>query len=164
MIQHLELVLGGKKMSVIEIRLCKQSDLPNVISLMNELKEVASSGHQLELENVQTIFSDMEKLPEIYLNLVAEVSGKVVGFISMIFYKTIFHKGGTALINELIITQSERGKGIGHSLVQRAKEEALARGLDELEVGTEKTNEAAQQFYRKCGFNQEYILIGMEFD
>lgn len=151
-------------MSVVEIRECKLDDLPEVILLMNELKEVASGGDQIEPENVRTIFLEMEKFPEIYLNLVAEVSGKVVGFISIIFYRTVFHKGGTALINELIITNSERGKGIGHSLIQRAKEEALARRLDEIEVGTEKTNLATQRFYRKNGFDEEYVLMGMEFE
>ncbi len=40
----------------------------------------------------------------------------------------------------------------------------MARGLDELEVGTEKTNQGAQRFYQKCGFDQEYVLLGMEFD
>lgn len=151
-------------MYAVQVRLCKQNDLPEVILLMNELKEVASGSEQLELEDVRTVFTEMEKLPEIYLNLVAEISGKVVGFISIIFYRTVFHKGGTALINELIVTHSERGKGIGHNLIQRAMEEALARRLDEIEVGTEKINQVAQQFYRKNGFDQEYVLMGMEFD
>lgn len=151
-------------MSDVQIRLCTQNDIPEVISLMNELKEVASGSEQFELENVRTVFKEMEKYPEIYLNLVAEISGKVVGFISIIFYKTVFHKGGTALINELVVTRRERGKGIGHILIQRAKEEALARRLDEIEVGTEKTNQAARQFYRKNGFDLEYVLMGMEFD
>ena len=48
-------------------------------------------------------------------------------------------------------------------MVERAKEEALRRGMDELEVGTEKTNEGAQAFYKKCGFDEEYVLLGMEF-
>jgi len=151
-------------MSDVQIRLCRQADLPEVISLMNELKEVASGCEQFELENVRAVFTEMERYPEIYLNLVAEISGKVVGFISIIFYKTVFHKGGTALINELIITHSERGKGIGQKLIRRAKEEAIARGMDEIEVGTEKTNQAAQEFYRKNGFDKEYVLMGIEFD
>ncbi len=106
----------------------------------------------------------METLPQIYLNLVAEISERVVGFISIIFYRTVFHKEGTALINEPVVTNSERGKGIGHALVQRAKEEALSRGLDEIEVGTENTNQAAKRFYQKNGFDLEYVLMGMKFD
>lgn len=150
-------------MDEVIVRLCTREDLPSVVDLMKELREVAH-GEQVSLNDVNKVFEIMETLPEIYLNMVAEISGRVVGFISVIFYKTVFHKGGTALINELIITESERGKGIGELLVQRAENEARRRGLDEIEVGTEKTNEAAQKFYRKCGFDEEYVLMGKEFE
>lgn len=150
-------------MSEIIIRLCTRDDLPAVVGLMAELREVAR-GEEVNISDVSKAFSEMERRPEVYLNLIAEIAGKVVGFISVIFYRTLFHKGGTALINELIITRTERGKGLGRHLVQKVKEEALKRGLDELEVGTEKTNEAAQRFYRKCGFDEEYVLLGMEFE
>lgn len=151
-------------MSFLNIRQCKEEDLLEVVALMKELQEVASGGEHITIENVRRIFMKMKELPEIYMNLVGEISGTIVGFISIIFYKTVFHKGGTALINELIITESQRGKGIGQSLIEKAKKEALKRGLDEIEVGTEKTNYSAQQFYRKCGFNEEFVLLGMEFE
>ena len=153
----------GVFLSEITVRLCTMDDLPSVVALMNELREVAH-GEEINFGDVSKVFLEMAKLPEVYLNMVAETSGKVVGFISVIFYKTVFHRGGTALINELIVTQTERGKGIGQLLVQTAKGQALNRGLDEIEVGTEKMNEAAQLFYRKCGFDQEYVLLGMEFE
>ena len=149
--------------STVNIRLCKIDDLAAVLSLISELSEVAHGSHSFNLVDMQRVFDEMEKFPDIYLNLVAEVSGKVAGYISVIFYKTVFHKGGTALINELVVTDRERGKGIGQRLVQVAKEQALVRGLDEIEVGTEKTNELAQRFYHKCGFDEEFILLGMEF-
>ncbi|HHY28393.1 MAG TPA: GNAT family N-acetyltransferase [Desulfitobacterium dehalogenans] len=150
-------------MSEVIVRLCETDDLPGVVTLMNELREVAQ-GEEVTFQSISKVFSEMERLPEVYLNVVAEISGKVVGFISVIFYRTVFHKGGTALINELIITQAERGKGIGKRLVLMAHEEALKRGFDEIEVGTEKTNVVAQKFYRRCGFNEEYVLLGMEFE
>lgn len=152
-------------MSKVLVRLCRQDDLMEILALITELGEVAhGDDHPTDLKKVQQIFMEMEILPQIYLNLVAELSDHVVGFMSVIFYRTVFHKGGTALLNELIVTRKERGKGIGKSLVQRAKEEALLRGMDEIEVGTEKVNVNAQKFYHKCGFDQEYVLLGMEFD
>ena len=150
-------------MSEVIVRLCITDDLPSVVVLMDELQEVAR-GDKVNFRDISKVFSEMEKLPEVYLNIVAEISGKIVGFISVIFYRTVFHKGGTALINELIITQAERGKGIGGLLVKMAQDEALDRGFDEIEVGTEKTNALAQGFYRKCGFDKEYVLLGMEFE
>jgi ribosomal protein S18 acetylase RimI-like enzyme len=36
--------------------------------------------------------------------------------------------------------------------------------MDEIEVGTEITNTKAQNFYKKTGFNEEYVLLGREFE
>lgn len=150
-------------MSCVTVRNCRYEDLTFVINLMHELKEVASTNSDFVKEDMIEIFNEMERKPEIYLNIVAEVNGMVVGFISVIFYKTLYHKGGTALINELVISNNYRGKGIGRLLVEKVKEEALKRGMDELEVGTEITNKRAQSFYKKCGFDEEFVLLGMEF-
>lgn len=150
-------------MSLLEIRLCKSNDLPEVVNLMKELSEVAHTNEDFMLENIQKVFEEMSKNPEFYYNLVAVSARRIVGFISVVFYKTVFHKGGTALINELIVTDSLRGKGLGRELLMKAKEEALLRGMDEIEVGTEKTNSPAQSFYKKYGFDEEFVLLGMEF-
>jgi ribosomal protein S18 acetylase RimI-like enzyme len=147
----------------IKIRSCEKRDLKAVAGLLNELKDVAAADIDFTEENLLNVFEQM-KDHSFYLNLVAEIDGTIAGFISVVFYKTLFHKGGTALINELIISRSYRGKGIGRLLIERVKEEAVNRGMDELEVGTEKTNEAAQAFYKKCGFDEEFVLLGMEFD
>ena len=149
---------------MICLRACQERDLQAVAELLNELKDVASTDNDFNLENLKMLFEEMEKEPQIYSNFVAEFEGIIAGFISVIFYKTLFHNGGTALINELIINSNFRRLGIGSLLVKRVKEEAIKRGMDELEVGTEITNGAAQQFYKKCGFNDEYVLLGMEFD
>jgi len=54
----------------------------------------------------------MNRAPEIYHNLVATDDQVIIGFISVIFYKTLFHKGGTALINELVVEAAYRGRGV----------------------------------------------------
>ena len=69
-----------------------------------------------------------------------------------------------ALINELVVSQAYRGRGIGQALVAKARDEALSRGMDEIEVGTEQDNLAARSLYQKCGFDQEYVLLGLEFE
>ncbi|MDD5601285.1 MAG: GNAT family N-acetyltransferase [Actinomycetota bacterium] len=94
---------------------------------------------------------------------VAVKDGDIIGFISIIFYKTLFHSGGTALINELIVSEDYRRKGVGKKLISKAIKIAKQRGMDEIEVGTEKKNIIAQSFYKKCGFNNEYILLSKTF-
>ena len=88
----------------------------------------------------------------------------MAGFLSMIFYRTFFHRGGTALVNELVVDGQQRGLGLGQLLMQTAITEALARDMDEIEVGTEEDNQAVQAFYSRAGLNERYVLLGMEFE
>jgi ribosomal protein S18 acetylase RimI-like enzyme len=145
------------------IRKCENKDLPEVINLLEQLSEIASAGDGFILEDIQKMHLEMEHFPQIYLNLVCEEDNGVIGFISLIFYKTYFHKGGTALINELIVDKKVRGLGVGRKLIENAILEAKNRGMDEIEVSTEKTNLAAQRVYKKAGFDEECFLFGMEF-
>jgi ribosomal protein S18 acetylase RimI-like enzyme len=148
----------------IEVRSCRSADLPAVLDLMQQLGEIAHSRTEYQLQGFEQMAREMDKYPEVYLNLVAECDGRVAGFLSLMFYKTFLHRVGTALINELVVDEKVRGAGIGGALLQRAKEEALARHMDELEVCTDRDNLAAQQFYRTHGFDGEYVLFGMEFE
>ncbi len=130
---------------------------------MNQLGEFARGENQFKLDHFQQLLDVMNANPASYHNLVCEADGQVCGFLSLVFYSSFFHRVGTALINELVIDSSRRGLGLGRQLIEAAVAEARARSLDEIEVGTEVTNQAAQQFYKKCGFTEEYVLLGMEF-
>ena len=148
----------------MSVRPCFDKDLPAVVDLVTQLAEVATGGKEFEVERFRSLFSRMAGQPETYANFVYEYDGRVVGFLSEVFYMTFFHRVGTAQINELVVADGFRGQGIGQALMKAAEEEARRRGMDELEVGTEKENTKAQAFYRKYGFDGEYILFGMEFD
>ena len=148
---------------MINIRSCTQEDLPAVLELMQQLGEFAHSETEFNLDHFRRLFAEMSAAPAVYLNLVGEIDGQVCGFLSLVFYTSFFHKVGTALINELVIDRVRRGQGLGRRLIDAAISEARSRGLDEIEVGTEKSNLAAQQFYHNSGFSEEYILLGMEF-
>lgn len=148
---------------MLDIRPCTQADLPAIVDLLHELAGAATPATEITLGSTARILADLERRPDVYLNLVAVADAQVVAFLSLMFYQTLFHSGGTALINELVVTHGRQRQGIGRALVSRARREALARGMDELEVATEPDNEPARAFYRVCGFDQEFVLLGQEF-
>ena len=160
--KRIETQQDGKSSSLI-LREYRNSDLDAVVKLLEELSEFVDTARLIEKETISGTFDEMQRCPHIYQNIIAEISGDSVGLLSLVMYKTPFHTGGTALINELVIKSSHRGMGIGKHLIETAKEIALANEMDELEVGTEKSNDGAQNFYRKCGFDEEHVLLGMEF-
>jgi ribosomal protein S18 acetylase RimI-like enzyme len=148
---------------MVVYRLCEPGDARDVAGLLRQLQEHASTAELPDESRLAAILAEMTGRREVYWNLVAAVpAGRVVGFLSMVAYRTLFHAGGTALINELVVHRDYRGRGIGRELVRRAVSEAEGRGMDELEVGTEQTNTAARRFYAACGFDQEYVLLGRD--
>lgn len=146
------------------VRPCEEKDLPEVVNLITQLAEVSSISKEFQLAHFQEMFHRMAGNPAVYANYVYDSNGAVKGFISVVFYMTFFHRVGTAQVNELVVDHNCRGEGIGQALMQAAELEARRRNIDELEVGTEQENRAAQEFYRKYGFTEEYVLFGMEFE
>ena len=148
---------------MISLRDLEPRDLGAVRELLSQLAEHASGWQDPGQAGTEATLAAMRDAPGQYANWVAVDGERVVGFLSLVFYKTLFHQGGTALINELVVARDMRGKGVGRMLVQRAVSEAKQRGMDEIEVGTEKGNAAARRLYAACGFDAEYVLLGMEF-
>jgi GNAT superfamily N-acetyltransferase len=151
-------------MGTFTIREAERADLPAIVGLLAELAGFARMDHEITRADAERVFDRMEDAPGMYQNLVAAADGQVVGLLTMVYYQTLFHRGGTALINELVVTERHRGGGVGQALVQRAMEMARRDGLDEIEVGTENDNARARAFYKRAGFDEEYVLLGREFE
>ena len=149
---------------MVSIRRAESADLPRISSLLRQLEVFLEAAPDAGRVAARAIWAEMAEAPQVYGNLVAEEGEEVVGFVSMICYRTLFHPGGTALINELVVDRDKRGLGIGHALVNRAVELAKAAGMDEIEVGAETTNHGAITFYRRQGFSLEYLLLGRELE
>ena len=148
---------------MIEVRELRAGDLDAVVSLLDQLGEVTSTGNPGEDRSIHRTYELMVRFPDVYRNYVAVEKARVVGLISLVFYKTLLHEGGTALINELVVSNSERGRGIGTRLVKAGIAAARECGMDEIEVGTERGNRNARRFYEHIGFDLEYVLFGKEF-
>ncbi len=147
---------------MIKIREIYHDDLDLLKDLLKELQQSTQTQHDLENIDFDLMLEEMVSSPSIYSNFIAMEGRKAAGFISMICYKTFLNRGGTALITVLIVSEKCRRKGVGSMLIEKAVKIAKQRGMDELEVGTDKDNEIAKAFYRK-EFPTEYVLFGNIF-
>jgi len=148
-------------MNAILVRGVEEDDLVPIVELLLQFKEFAHSESKPNLVQVKGLYSEMLRNPQQYKNMVASVNGAVVGFISVVYYRSFFSMGGTALINELVVSGLHRRSGIGSALVQAAVQIARRDAMDQIEVGTDRANESATSLYRKLGFGIEYRLFGM---
>ena len=140
-----------------------QDDIPAVLILMNELNLELGEDGQIDEETMREHYDAMHRNSEMYLNLVLEVDNKLVGFMSLLFYRSFLHHKGTALINELIVKKEFQGSNYGKELLHHGISKARELGLDEIEVGVIKDNVKALEFYKRNGLDLEYQLLGMEF-
>ena len=135
-----------------------EADLPSIGPLISELFEAMDSlqdgGPEHAMENCLALIRD----PSHHL-LVARAGDSLSGFVQFTTRRTILHARPSGLIDEIIVTEKCRGQGIGKLLISATAQRCRELGCEELEVSTERTNTTARAFYKKCGFDEDYVLL-----
>ena len=75
-------------MDAILVRGVEEDDLVPIVELLRQLKEDSHSENKPNLVQVKRLYSEMLRSPQQYKNMVASVNGAVVGFISVVYYKS----------------------------------------------------------------------------
>lgn len=86
--------------------------------------------------------------------LVARLDGDVIGYAGMMF------TGKEAHITNIAVDPDYHGRKVGTRLLITVITEALARGAEVISLEVRVTNRAAQQMYRKFGFDVAGVRKG----
>jgi ribosomal protein S18 acetylase RimI-like enzyme len=147
----------------ITIQIATESDLKSIKPILLELTEAVDSANGFDahasLENCRVLMKDPA-----HCVLVAKEKGTIVGFANVSLRKTMLHPRSSGLIDELIVARNVRGRGIGKQLLFAAIERCRELGCCEVEVSTEKGNAAAREFYRKCGFEDDAVVLELHLE
>ena len=82
--------------------------------------------------------------------LAARADGKIVGFLALVMFP--IPTGFRAWIEDVIVDQSARGRGVGEALTKKALELAEAAGARTVDLTTRPHREAAGRLYERVGF------------
>lgn len=134
--------LTSDSQNLSHIRPYEDHDFEKVIEIYKELKWTTFYSR---LDDSKNAFNNSS------LSLVYEIDGEIVGFIRAI---TDYHI--TTFIPELLIKENFRGNGIGTSLIDMCHRLYPTCRIELL------TDDAAD-FYRKIGFDQEFIGMRKRF-
>lgn len=77
--------------------------------------------------------------------------GKVIGFSSLHMQLLLHHAALIGEIQEIVVSESCRGQGIGQRLFHEMKTAALAYGCAQMEVCCRKERTLSHRFYQKMG-------------
>lgn len=126
------------------IREMQPSDAEEVAELSGELGYPASAAEM----NIR--IQDLAKLPD-RIALVACIENRVVAWIDIEIVRHLQSRP-YGEIGGLVVSSTERSRGIGKQLVKRAEEWIASRGLDTVLVRSRSTREAAHRFYLQQDF------------
>jgi len=132
------------------IRLAYSDDIPAMAKLLSELfaieddfaidGEKQSHGLELLLQSPQSVI------------LVAEMQNGVVGMLSLQRMISTAIGEYVGIIEDVVVSESHRGYGIGTKLLETAIDEAERREWGRLALGVDLRNTKAIAFYQKYGF------------
>jgi GNAT superfamily N-acetyltransferase len=130
------------------------SDFDEVFPLLQQLWP----NRELDSARLRDVFLEALSSPaEAYL--IAETDGRVVGFGSLAITNSLWTAGRLAFLNELVVDQAHRGRGVGTVLLEALSELARRRGCNRIELASSPRRTAAHRFYEERGYqNRGYVF------
>ncbi len=141
----------------INIREARKGDLARLVELMKALtittSEAESQGAS-ELADYGKVFEEIECDPNHRL-IVAEVDGQIVGSADLLIVPNLSHRGlPWAVMENVIVDDRMRRKGIGRAMAERLVDMARESGCYKIGLSSSKKRPAAHRMYESLGFKQ----------
>ncbi len=131
----------------INIRTGTKQDLPAVLDLIKELAHYEKAPHEVEVS-----LSEMENWSfgkdKVFEFFVAEENNQIIG-LALYYYKYSTWKGKCLFLEDLIVTEKQRGRGLGKLLFDEIVKLAKEKKVRRLEWQVLDWNEPAINFYKK---------------
>jgi GNAT superfamily N-acetyltransferase len=118
---------------MIGIRQANLEDEARVMELLKLLLSPSGEYSTLDWPVVTALFRKMVQNDGIGTVLLAEEDGDGVGVITLSYPVAIRCAGRYACIEEFIVSERVRGRGVGSQLLEAAIAEATSRGCDEIQ-------------------------------
>jgi len=146
----------------ITIRPGAKHDLPRVLELIKELAAYERASHEV-INTVALMEKDGFGPNPIYGLFVAENEQGIVG-ISLFYWRYSTWKGKRLYLEDIVVTESERGRGIGKELFDRTMQHALDEECSGMMWQVLDWNEPAINFYKKYAakLDGEWINCSLE--
>jgi GNAT superfamily N-acetyltransferase len=90
--------------------------------------------------------------------LVAERDGAVIGMVTAQLVTSTAEGGASAWIEDMVVAERERGRGIGRRLLEAIEAWAVARGASRLQLLADRENAPALAFYARLGWRSTRLV------
>ncbi len=133
----------------MRIRESLPQDMPQVLALIKELAAFEKLPNAVEISEADLVAEGFGENP-LFTCFVAEAEGEIVGM-ALVYDRFSTWKGRSLHLEDLIVKQTWRNKGIGKDLYSQVIQYAYDRKLKRIEWAVLDWNEGAIRFYERSG-------------
>jgi len=131
----------------INIRTAIKEDCPRLLELINELAVYEKAPEEVTVTLDEFIDAGFGQKP-VWKAFVAEANGTIIGF-ALFYTRYSTWKGCRLYLEDFIVTEDYRGKGVGKVLFEKVIEEAKNNNYNGMTWQVLDWNEPAINFYNK---------------
>ncbi|MEH6764173.1 MAG: GNAT family N-acetyltransferase [Aequorivita antarctica] len=135
----------------MKVREAIKDDMPQVLELIKELAIFEKEPNAVEVTVADLELEGFSENP-LFTCFVAEMDNEIVGA-ALIYYRFSTWKGRTLHLEDLIVKEAYRGKGIGEALYKQVMKYAYDQGLKRVAWDVLDWNTGAIRFYERSGAN-----------
>jgi len=147
----------------IQIRKARKEDCESMMELIHELAVYEKAPEEVTVDFNHFVESGFGKKP-VWWAFVAEIENEVVGF-ALYYIRYSTWKGQRLYLEDILVNESWRGKGIGKLLFNKLIEEAKEKKMNGMVWQVLEWNEPAINFYKKyqgVRFEGEWVNCSLE--
>ncbi|HSR37975.1 MAG TPA: GNAT family N-acetyltransferase [Phnomibacter sp.] len=148
-------------MSII-IRRATKEDCPRLLELVRELAVYEKAPNEVTVTLEHFTESGFGPNP-VWWAFCAEENGIVQGF-ALYYIRYSTWKGQAMYLEDILVTESMRGRGMGKLLFDRLIVEAKEKGFNRMVWQVLEWNEPAINFYKKYGANFDAEWVNCSID
>ena len=147
----------------ITIRRAAREDCPRLLELVHELAVYEKAPHEVTVSLKHFEESGFGQHP-VWWSFVAEENNVILGF-ALYYVRYSTWKGQRMYLEDIIVTEAARGRGIGKLLMERLIEEAKEKKFSGMMWQVLEWNEPAINFYKKykANFDSEWVNCSINF-
>jgi GNAT superfamily N-acetyltransferase len=146
----------------ISIRRAVKEDCPRLLELVQELATYEKAPNEVTVTLEHFVESGFGKQP-VWWAFVAEESGIILGF-ALYYIRYSTWKGQAMYLEDILVTESARGKGVGKLLFDSLIDESKEKGFKRIVWQVLEWNDPAINFYKKYNakFDSEWVNCSMD--
>ena len=133
----------------IQLRKATAADMPEVLALIVELAVFEKEPDAVDITAADLVEEGTGDNAS-FTCFVAQVGAEIVG-IALVYFRFSTWKGRTVHLEDLIVKESFRGKGIGDLLYTRVMQYAFDQGVKRVNWMVLGWNKGAIRFYERTG-------------